>query len=270
MANVYLATLGQRPEAITVALNLLSDRYSFATAGILLTSPRHSAITDAYHDLRAAFARYYPALPLRWHELNNPDGTAIADIENQASANHYYHSVLKVLLHYKQQGHVLHLMVAGGRKAMSIYATLAAAALFGTHDRVWTVLSPPAMLNVPGQFQIPPGLRQEVQLVHLPLLPARLLGGGLPDDVDSYLQRRQDLRTDFFIRLSPAEKEIAEAFTLHPYHMNEELGALLGKSKRTIDNQFASIYQKLGLFLDTWEEIGDKRAALRDLLLGRY
>ena len=270
MTNVYLATLGQRPEAITVALDLLSERYNFAEAVILHTEPQVSGIADAYRNLQAVFTQDYPDLPTRWYELTGVNGSPLIDIENQATANHYYQAILDVLLEYKRQGYALHLMIAGGRKAMSIYATLAAGALFGGQDRVWTVLSPPAMLNTLGQFHVPAGLKHEVQLVQLPLLPARFVGGYLPENVNVYLQRRQDLRTDFFSRLTPAEQEVAEAFTEHPYHFNEDLADMLGKSKRTIDNQFASIYQKLALFLDAWEDIGDKRAALRDLLQGRY
>jgi hypothetical protein len=270
MTNVYLATLGQRPEAITVALDLLSERYTFTEAVILHTEPQVSGIAGAYRDLQAVFAQDYPDLSTRWYELTGIDGSPLMDIESQATANHYYQAVLDVLLEYKRQGYALQLMIAGGRKAMSIYATLAAGVLFGRQDRVWTVLSPPAMLNTPRQFHVPAGLRHEIQLVQLPLLPARLVGGHLPDDVDTYLQRRRDLRTDFFLRLTLAEQEVAEVFTQHPYHFNEDLAEVLGKSKRTIDNQFASIYQKLALFLDAWEDIGDKRAALRDLLLGRY
>lgn len=270
MANIYLATLGQRPEAITVALDLLSERYKFAEAVILHTEPQISGIADAYRDLKSVFSQDYKGLPIVWREIACADGSPLIDIEDQATAAHYYQAVLEVLLGYKRQGYTLHLMIAGGRKAMSIYATLAAAAFFGGQDRVWTVLSPPTMLNVSGQFHTPVGMRQQVQLVQLPLLPARLIGGNLPDNVSAYLQRRGDLRTDFFSRLTPAEREIAEAFTQHPYHLNEDLAELLGKSKRTIENQFASIYQKLALFLDAWDEIGDKRAALRDLLLSRY
>lgn len=270
MATVYLATLGQRPEAITVAFDVLSEQYRFAEIGILHTEPQVSGITEAYHDLRAILDRDYPHLSARWHTLVRGDGSPIVDIESQAAANHYYEAVLDILAEYKRQGYTLHLMVAGGRKAMSIYATLAAATLFGSQDRVWTVLSPQYMLDQPGQFHVPVGAKHHVQLVQLPLMPARLLGTNVPQDTGSYLRRRQDLRADFFSKLSQAEQEIAEAFTQHPYHTNEELAEVLSKSKRTVDNQFASIYRKLPVFLDYVEQGSDKRALLRDLLLGRY
>ncbi len=50
---------------------------------------------------------------------------------------------------------------------MTIYATLAAALIFGPRDRVWTVLSPPNLIRE-GLFHLPPGTRDQVILVDLP------------------------------------------------------------------------------------------------------
>lgn len=270
MAHIYLATLGQRPEAITIALDMLMERYDFAEVVTLHTEPRLSGIADAYTTLKAVLARDYPHLRCQWCELVGHDGSPLLDIDSQTTANHYYRAVLDVLLEYKRQGDTLHLLVSGGRKAMSIYATVAAAAIFGSQDRVWTLLSPPALVEVAGQFHIPAGMRHQVQLVQSPLQPAHVIANGVALDVEGYLSRRQNLRTDFFSRLSKAEQEVAEVFTQHPYDINEDIAQLLGKSKRTIDNQFASMYLKLTVFLDFGDHTVDKRAILRDLLLERY
>lgn len=270
MGTIYLATLGQRPEAITVAFDALSERYQYSEIAILHTEPQFSGIADAYHNLKTVLAKDYSHLSARWHELTSQDGSPLLDIESQADANQYYQAVVDILTQYKRDGYALHLMVAGGRKAMSIYATLAAAVIFGPNDRVWTVLSPYHMLNPLGQFHIPTGSRHLVHLVQLPLLSARLLPSQLPQDVLSYLAQRNDLRSDFFARLSKAEKLVAEAFTHHPYATNDELAVMLSKSKRTIDNQFRSMYLKFTGFVEYPDQIGDKRAMLRDLLLGRY
>ncbi|NJL54075.1 hypothetical protein HC928_02165 [bacterium] len=130
--------------------------------------------------------------------------------------------------------------------------------------------SPEAMLQARAPlFHAPVGQRDQVQLVQLPLLPSRLLSGALPTDVQAHLEQRRNRRTDFLSRLTRAEQELAEAFTQHPYVMNQDLADILGKEKRTIENQFASIYGKLSVFLDAWDDDADKRAVLRDLLLGR-
>ncbi|NJL54076.1 hypothetical protein HC928_02170 [bacterium] len=128
MSMLYLATLGQRPQAITVALDALCARFNsdYAGAVILHTEPQHSGIAEAYADLQDCFAQDYPRLTVHWHELQGHGGAPLLDIEDQAGADQYFAAVLEALAHWKREGHALHLMVSGGRKAMSTYATLAA------------------------------------------------------------------------------------------------------------------------------------------------
>jgi hypothetical protein len=210
--------------------------------------------------------RDYPNLQRHFHELTYDDGSPLLDIEDQRSAEAYYYGMLRVLYEYKREGWLLHLMIAGGRKAMSIYATLAASALFEPpHDRVWTVLSPESMLAKPRQFHIPAGLRNQVQVVELPLRPARIAPGTA---VEVLLERPSSRLDAFIAKLTPAEREVAELLRRNPYASNEQLGKIVHKSGRTVENQLASIYDKLIGFLDFGETISDKRQALLDILRG--
>jgi CRISPR-associated protein (TIGR02584 family) len=266
MPTVYLATLGQRPEAVTVAFDLLHADYRYDALVVLHTDPDRSGITEALRDLHAVCERDYPRGLVHFHTLTGADGTPIIDITDQSSAEAYHHAVLRVLYAWRQAGYALHLMVAGGRKAMSIYATLAASLLFEPpHDRVWTVLSPESMLAQPGQFHIPPGKRGQVQLVELPLRPARFAPG---TSLEALLARPQSRASAFLDKLTPAEREVAEQLRRHPYASNQELGEIMSKSDRTIERQLGSIYDKLIGFLDRGESISEKRMALLDVLRG--
>jgi CRISPR-associated protein (TIGR02584 family) len=266
MPFVYIATLGQRPEAITVAFDRLHEQYHYEAMGILHTEPSISGVAQAFADLRAVCKRDYPNIPVHFHEMAFENGTPLIDIENQQSAEAYYHGVLRVLYGYKRDGWRVHLMIAGGRKAMSIYAMLAAGVIFETpHDCVWTVLSPEAMLAKAGQFHIPPGLRQQVQLVELPLRPARLAPG---TDIEALLERPISRGDAFLAKLTPAERELVDLLRRHPYASNEQLGRLAHKSGKTVENQLGTIYDKMIGFLDFGEKITDKRQALLDILRG--
>jgi CRISPR-associated protein (TIGR02584 family) len=266
MPTLYLATLGQRPEAITVAFDRLNEQYRYAGLGVLHTEPNVSGIARALTDLRAVCERDYPALPRYFHEITCPDGTPLIDIADQTTAEAYHRGVLRVLYEYKREGWLLHLMIAGGRKAMSIYAMLAASALFEQpHDRVWTVLSPEAMLAKPGQFHIPAGMRDQVQLVELPLRPAHIAPGTA---VEALLERPVSRLDAFLAKLTPAEREVAELLRRNPYASNDQLGIMGYKKGRTVENQLASIYDKLIGFLDFGETISNKRQALLDVLRG--
>ena len=48
---VFLALLGQRPQAITIALDVLLPRYNYQRIGILHTDPQASMIDMAYQQL---------------------------------------------------------------------------------------------------------------------------------------------------------------------------------------------------------------------------
>ncbi|MDZ4771096.1 MAG: CRISPR-associated ring nuclease, partial [Chloroflexota bacterium] len=249
---------------ITVAFDRLNEQYRYAGLAVLHTEPTISGIAQAYADLRAVCARDYPNIPAYFHEIAYADGAPLIDIADQRSAEAYHRAVLEVLYAYKRDGWLLHLMLAGGRKAMSIYAMLAASALFEPpHDRVWTVLSSEAMLSKPGQFHVPAGMREQVQLVELPLRPARIAPG---TDVEALLARPISRGDAFLAKLTPAEREVADLLRRNPYASNDQLGKIGNKSGRTIENQLASIYDKMIGFLDFGETISDKRQALLDLL----
>ncbi|NPV67103.1 MAG: hypothetical protein HPY64_08160 [Anaerolineae bacterium] len=270
MPDLFVATLGQRPEAITVALDLLKDRYHFARVVILHTEPHLSGIAEARERLAAVFTADYPALAVDWHEIHGADGGPLLDITSQDTANAYFQDVLITLRNYRAEGYTIHLLVAGGRKAMSVYATLAAALIFGPRDRVWTVLSPEEMLRS-GGFHIPPGLRDQVTLVDLPVLPPRLNAAEIAvlDRPLELIARRRDPRQVLLSRLTPSERQLAELFELHPYASDGQLAQILGKDRRTVENQMRAIYQKMFDLCEEAETATRKRQVLLDILTGR-
>jgi len=265
-STVFLATLGQRPEAITVAFDLLRNQYNYRVLGVLHTDGVASGIAEPLKALKQVLAADYPTLNTQFHELRRANGSPIQDLSDSVSAQAYHRAVLTILHEYRQQGSRVHLLVSGGRKAMSIYAMLAAAALFDPpHDKVWTVLSPEAMITREGVFHIPPGMRREVQIVDLPLITARLAPGINPVTL---IERSASRSEQFLDKLSQEERNLALTLKGNPYARNTELAQSLGKSPRTVENQFASIYGKLIGFLDCGETIDPRkrRQALLDVL----
>ncbi|MBE2196787.1 MAG: hypothetical protein IAE83_21630 [Anaerolinea sp.] len=269
MANVYLATLGTRPEAVTVAFDLLHSRYHFAQMVVLHTEPHHSGIADALNALKAAFPREFPGVPARYAEITRRSGDPLLDIQDQETAKDYWKGVTDILLEY-QRDYNLHLMIAGGRKAMSIYATLAAGLFFRPRDRVWTVLSPESMLRG-GHWRAPAGMRDQVQIVALPVFPVErsdqlraMLG-----DLDSLLAARDTSRSEFLARLSPAETLLVERTQQHRGATSKQLGEMLSKSEKTIDNQFSGIFEKLAEYVDLPEGTRYRRQLLLEFLDGK-
>lgn len=270
MGNIFFATLGQRPEAITVAYDLLAERLEFDEAVIIMTEPNLSGIGNAFNSLREVMRRDYPQLRVTWEILRDDHGNPLIDIVDSSTANAYYFGIYDVLnRYYRTQRHALHMLVAGGRKAMSIYATLAAGLVFGSQDRLWTVLSPGEIMK-PGLFHIPAGMRDQVQLVMLPLPPAHILPGSfsremLEDPLGSY-RARANTRERFLRSLTKSERRLVELLLQHPYSTYAELGAIAGIAGKTAENQFHSVFEKMGIFYDHVDKVRNKRQALIDLL----
>lgn len=264
MSNLFFATLGQRPEAITTAYDRLCERYIFDQMIVLTTDRRESGIADAAATLDQVCQRDYPKLRFRWHDLTDQAGAPLIDILDSGSAMNYYRAVYSALATWKQDRFTIHFLISGGRKAMSVYATLAAALVFGAEDRLWTVLSSDAVLKL-GGFHPPPGLRDQIQVVELPLLPARVIPGSLDVaalEMTTLTQQREQTREHFLALLTKNERVVAELLNQQRYASNQQLGAMLHKSHRTVETQLQAIYTKLASYVDFGDQIQDKRQAL--------
>ena len=108
-------------------------------------------------------------------------------------------------------------------------------------------------------------------MIQLPVSPSRLLPGVLAgEDIQHLLERsRTSPRQMFLQSLTEEESKVAETLRQHPYAGNEELGGILGKSPKTIENQLRTIYGKLFTYFDLNIEDKRKRQALLDVLAGR-
>lgn len=269
--TIFLATLGQRPEAITMALDALLPHYLYDEVVILHTDRQRSGIKEAFKVLDRELRTFprYRGIQIRSSELCHEAGSPIIDITDHLNAESYFRSVLSVLKFHREQGIPMHLLVAGGRKAMSVYATLAASVIFGENDCVWTVLSSPQLIE-DGFFHVPEGRETEVQVFNLPILPSRFLPGVLQGkSLDEVLQIQISPRIRFLQTLTPKERQLADILSEQPRAKNDQLAARLGKKVSTIENQLTSIYSKLHVYYELDEDAYRKRQTLLDVLAGR-
>ncbi len=267
---IFLATLGQRPEAITMALDVLIPRYRYTNIRILHTDTQHSDIAVAYTALMHELTTAYPSVVIGSEVFYFPDGSPLTDINDQHSAETYFEALLEILRYYRADYRPIHLLLSGGRKAMSIYGALAAATLFGENDRVWTILTPSQWMRS-GLFHLPPGQQDRTQVVQLPISTSRFLPGMLAGQSTEQLRKRTSItpRQWFLNELSEEENRLTEILKQHPYASNTELALLLNKAPKTIENQFRGIYRKLFTHFDFDIKDKRKRQALLDVLVGR-
>ncbi|PJF31864.1 MAG: hypothetical protein CUN51_02670 [Candidatus Thermofonsia Clade 1 bacterium] len=271
MRYIHLATIGQRPQAITVALDNLRLRYAYEQIGLLHTDSVRSGIAESLRELRAELARAYPELPVRLHEVRALDGSPLLDIEDESAAEAYFYGVLDALLHYKQSGYNVHLMIAGGRKAMSVYAVYAASLLLDEHDAVWTVLTPQDIIQR-GAWHVSPVERERIQVTLMPFLPSRFAPTTLEaltrDDIIEYLKRRLNRKEMLLSRLTDTQRRVANVLALHDDYSNAQIADLLSLSERTVQRHLQDIYERMRDIFDFGDRIGDPRLALIKIMKG--
>lgn len=271
MRYVYLATVGQRPQAITVAFDVLKERYVYDRIGLLHTDPERSGIADPLRALTAEIARAYPRLPLDRHEIRDLSGGPLLDIEDDSAAEAYFYGVLDALLAYKQDNYNVHLMVAGGRKAMSVYAVYAASLLLDEYDAVWTVLTPKEIMDR-GAYHVRPADRGRIQVTPLPFLPSRFAPTTLEtltrEDIIEHLRRRLNRKEMLLSRLTPAQLRVANTLAAHEDYSDEQIARLLVLSVKTVQRHLQDIYDTIRSVFDFGEKIRDVRLALIKIMKG--
>lgn len=275
MPHILIATLGEKASALTYAFDRWLDTHQQGHFAVVHTSPQHEKIATALNHIKAFVSRRFPNTPTDYHEITRQSGAPMLDVDDSDMAWDYFGGFLKIVADYATRNFILHVLIAGGRKEMSVYATVAAAAIFReTVDQLWTVHSPPELIQS-GELAIPTGRKQDVKLINLPILPARLSDEerhALLDDPHRYFARRMEKRSQFLEILTPAERELCDLRLEFPYIDNGELGVKLNKARRTVENQLASIYNKMQQIVPELGELDGERKsqALMDLLRGYF
>jgi CRISPR-associated protein Csx14 len=271
MHHIYLATVGQRPQAVTVAFDNLRIKYPYQRIGLLHTDPVQSGIAEPLHALQTEIGRAYAELPLDLREIRALDDSPLLDIEDESAAEAYFYGVLDALLYYKQEGYSVHLMVAGGRKAMSVYAVYAASLLLDEHDAVWTVLTPKDIMER-NLWHVPPSDRARVHVTPMPFLPSRFAPTTLESltrqDIIEHLEKRLNRKELLLSRLTDAQKRVANVLTLHDDYSDTQIADLLALSERTVQRHLQDIYGRMRDVFDFGDRIRDSRLALIKIMKG--
>lgn len=272
--EILIATLGTRPEVITLALDLLLDKYPIAGIVIIHTAQSFMPIGRALNRLQHEFpngTRYaHRNVPCTCETVElQVAGQPIEDIVTKDDAGAAFTAIYQQVQKHKQAGHRIHLSIAGGRKSMSVYGMAVAQLLFDAEDRLWHILSHPTFEESDAMHTDRP---EDVQLVRIPVLPYHYFVPALPalliaEDPMSAVERQQNLLTleqrkrrhEFLTsELTAAEYRVVETLMRAILLENrtptyEELGRRLIIAPKTVEHSLGSIYGKLRTLLGVEE-----------------
>ncbi|MBX3055859.1 MAG: hypothetical protein KF770_05235 [Anaerolineae bacterium] len=176
---VYVATLGNAPQVVTLGLDHLLPQHRFVEVCVIHTddaldqaAPRmkfgnmHETVKQL--DREFLNPRSRPAAPgekvwqvdyragerytqftYRRVLIQRPEQspgqlmtlTPVQDVETERNAQAAFRTIFRTVQGYKEQRAIIHFNLSGGRKSMSVFAMAAAQILFTPGDKLWHVVS---------------------------------------------------------------------------------------------------------------------------------
>ena len=217
--SVLIASLGSKPQLVTIAMDLLRRRQvSIEMAIILHTTLERREMRTSVAQLSQAFDEAYPDVQLRLICLSDQDGEPLNDVASEPAAREVFRTLHQEVKVAKRAGRCVHLSIAGGRKIIAVYAMAVAQLFCDSDDHVWHLFSVPALVESRALHPRP----GEAVLIRVPVLrwseisPA-LTDLMLSDDPFEALRWQEErIHTDaqrkarLFAEqeLSPAEEEV--------------------------------------------------------------
>lgn len=271
--STLIATLGSKAQIITLTLDLLRQRNEL---------PREVVVVHTHHDrpetaealarLQADLPLVYPQVSWRSLELRDeagPLGDVTAPHEVEVAFRMLYAEVHAA----KSANQAVHLMIAGGRRTLSVFGMATAQLLFDENDHLWHLSSHPD-LEESGRLHAGPG--EWARLIPIPVvLWGRLspVFGELSVVSDPFeaaerlrqfhLREKWDAARTFILgSLSGAERKVVELLAREGL-TDAEIANRLSISPRTVERHLSDIYAKAAIH---WELSSVNRAQLITLL----
>ena len=238
--TTFVATLGGQPQVVTLAMDALLARGVHITHALLvhlaMDTPR---LQTAVQKTITAFTTHYQNIHLDFHPLRTANGP-LPDIQDEADAHAAWEAITQLIIKLKNNQHILHVCISGGRQMLGFMTMSAAMLHFGHEDRLWHGYTPDEWLPATrdgNQMHLPP--EAGFQLIEVPMLPwgsyfpaLRQLTRPITDGADVLAGPRQAMdnaekarRTAVLQQLTPRQTDVLNAFAagLSPHEVAQEL-----------------------------------------------
>lgn len=259
-----LVTLGAKPQLATLALDDLHRQGVHPVEVVVFHTERtRPATAAALKALRGAW-RALPAATrprLRPLELCHRPGQPLADVLSEAEVQAAFSALYAEVRAAKLADHAVHVLIAGGRRTLTVFGMAVAQLLFDAHDKLWHLASHPA-LEARGDLHAGPG--EWTRLIPIPVVtwgqasPAFLTLREVDDPQEAVTRltnarlRAEWEQAQLFIMgsLSTGERLVVQALVRDGLTKQDELAAHLHLSRRTVESHLRAAYRKAA---DHWE-----------------
>lgn len=275
--SVLIVTLGSKPQLATLALDCLHQMREKPVSLILIHASTARPETQAAIDkIQTDIPGSHPKVQLYTIELQE-NGKALADIILPEEVDVAFRAVYTQVRSAKLDDKKVHMLIAGGRRTLTVAGMATAQILFDDEDRLWHLASHPA-LEKSGGLHVGEG--EWCRLIPIPVIPWGRLSPVFDvlravDDPFSAAQKLSELRlreqwdqARIFVlaHLSSAERNVVELLVRDGLTQNE-IADRLNLSVRTVEQHLRSTYAKAEKH---WELDSDVHQTQLVRLLGIY
>lgn len=253
-----LVTLGAKPQLATLALDELTAQGVAVQEVVVFHTTAARPVTQvALQALRADWRTLDKATRprLRFHELRHPQGGPLADVLSEAEVQAVFRALYAEVREGKLAGDAVHVLIAGGRRTLTVFGMAVAQLLFDADDRLWHLASHPA-LETRGALHAGP--EEWTRLIPIPVVtwgqasPAFLTLREVDDPAEavrllsSARLREEWERVQTFVMgtLTPSERRVVAALVGEGVTHQHELAEHLHLSRRTVESHLRNAYRK--------------------------
>lgn len=266
--SILIVTLGSKPQLATLALDCLHQmRESPGFLIVVHASLARPETQKAVEKIKGDILHSSPPVQYIGVELQNK-GKALADITSDEEVQVAFREIYSQVRAAKLDDKKVHMLIAGGRRTLTVAGMATAQILFDDEDRLWHLASHPK-LEESGNLHA--GDDEWSRLIPIPVIPWGRLSPVFDvlqsvDDPFVAAQKLGELRlrdqwdkARIFVltRLSAAEKNVVELLVRNGLSQNE-IAEVLSLSPRTVEQHLRSAYQKAK---EHWDLESDVRQA---------
>jgi CRISPR-associated protein Csx14 len=172
--TTLIALLGGQPQVVTFTLDLLLERGEKVDQVVIVYPASNPRYRNAYHRLAGEFAGdLYSNQSCHLRNVTvEAGGASLNDVRKPGEVEAMRRTFHELLANLKDEDHIVHLSLSGGRRILALIALSAAMQHLTPADRIWHIYTPDDFIEEARNGAImhaPPNVG--VQLVSVPFVP---------------------------------------------------------------------------------------------------
>jgi CRISPR-associated Csx14 family protein len=252
--SVLIVTLGSKPQLATLALDCLHEMGENPGSLLVVHASRDRPETRrAVEKIQTEIPQSNSTTQFETIELQ-ANGQALSDITSPEEVQVAFRTLYAIVRAAKLDDKKIHMLIAGGRRTLTVAGMATAQILFDDTDRLWHLASHP-QLETSGNLHA--GFGEWCRLIPIPVITWGRLSPAFDvlkavDDPFIAAQKLSELRlrdqwdqARIFVltQLSAAEKNVVELLVHDGLNQNE-IAEQLSLSPRTVEQHLRSSYKK--------------------------